>query len=160
MGPTLPFPSRLFCSSRNCWCWHIAIRQWGKNKSLVSQAAETADDIVIWLKEIDLCQFYSKKEESSHGRENATGASFAILQHSAAAARRAEKLLGACVNSALWVSLSWLLCCLKRFFVGSLGLGAWQTKATISFQVSELTLFKNWDQRRKSCSARITLDVL
>lgn len=31
-------------------------------------------------------------------------------------ARRAEKLLGACVNSALWVSLSWLLCCLKRFF--------------------------------------------
>lgn len=58
-------------------------------------------------------------------------------------ARRAEKLLGACVNSALWVSLSWLLCCLKRFFVGSLGLGAWQTKATISFQVSELTLFKN-----------------
>lgn len=85
MGPTLPFPSRLFCSSRNCWCWHIAIRQWGKNKSLVSQAAETADDIVIWLKEIDLCQFYSKKEESSHGRENATEASFAILQHSAAA---------------------------------------------------------------------------
>lgn len=38
------------------------------------------------MKENESVQFYSKKEESSHERENATQGSYAIIQHSASVA--------------------------------------------------------------------------
>lgn len=65
--PTPLFLNRLLFTPGNCWNWNIAIPQGGKTKSRDSQAAETADDIVIWLKETDPCQFYSKKKSPGVG---------------------------------------------------------------------------------------------
>lgn len=63
---------------------------------------------------MDLLQFYSKKEEFSDGRENATEGSHVNIQLSApVAGQESREVAGSLCKLALQVSLSWLSCCLK-----------------------------------------------